>query len=594
MTMAARRPKAGGFAAARCAAVVLGAGLTLGGSAAAQDFERIAPKTPPANPPVQGVPAPTPPAPTPGGAQVLLPALKGLVFLSAADQLRRDGVANEGIDSGRVDLLDTPEFRSRMAGFLSRPVTLDLLNEISRLTVLQFRDRDHPLVDVVIPEQDISSGSVQILALEFRAGSVRAEGANWFSDGLLLPNVRTRPGDRIVGSSLVEDVNWLNQNPFRRVDLVYERAQEPGRTDIALRVADRLPFRPFSGYENTGTESTERGRTYLGFNWGNALWLDHQLSYQFTSSPDFWNDPSDKPRSASHSASYFIPLPWRHTLTLFGSYSESVPKIDRNFHQIGRSAQLSGRYGIPLPAVEQLSHDLTIGFDWKRSNNDLEFGGASVSSSSADVAQWMLGYSASRPDDWGSSSASLNLFASPGGFNGHNSDASFRLQRSNADSRYVYGRLSLERATPLPLDTVWSLRFQGQLSNAALLSSEQLGLGGSTSVRGYEERIANGDQGITLVNELRSPEFSPMRAITGKEESDRLQLLAFWDYGIANNRNPGAGDVKTAHLSSVGLGLRYSLAPYVSLRFDYGWALMTPPGKSDRSQRPHLGLTVSY
>ncbi|WP_264666363.1 ShlB/FhaC/HecB family hemolysin secretion/activation protein [Azospirillum fermentarium] len=574
--------------------VLFGAVLAVAVPAAAQDFERIAPKTPPANPPVQGLTAPAVPAPTPGGGQVLMPALKGLVFLSSAGQLRPGGISGQGIDSARVDVLDTPDFRSRLAAFLGRPVTLDMLNEISRLTVIQFRDSDHPLVDVVIPEQDISNGSVQILALEFRAGTVRTEGAEWFSESLLLPQVRTTPGSRIIGSRLLEDVNWLNQNPFRRVDLVYERAQEPGRSDIALRVQDRLPFRAFAGYENTGTESTERGRSFLGFNWGNALGLDHQLSYQFTASPGFWNNPSEKPRSASHSGSYFIPLPWRHTLTLFGSYSESVPEIDSNFHQIGRSAQASARYGVPLPAVEKITHEVTAGFDWKRSNNDLEFGGVSVSSTAADVAQWMVGYSASRPDGWGGFAVSANLFVSPGGFNSHNTAAAFQTQRANTDARYVYGRLSLDRVTQLPHDASWVVRLQGQMSNGALLSSEQLGLGGGTSVRGYEERASNGDQGFIAVNELRSPEYGLIRQVTGKDASDRLLFLAFWDYGIANNRTPGVGEAKTAHLSGVGVGFRYSLPPYVSLRFDYGWGLITPTGKSDRSQRPHLGLTVSY
>lgn len=138
------------------------------------------------------------------------------------------------------------------------------------------------------------------------------------------------------------------------------------------------------------------------------------------------------------------------------------------------------------------------------------------------------------------------------------------------------------------------MRLQGQLSNGGLLSSEQLGLGGGTSVRGYEERASNGDQGFIAVNELRSPEYGLMRHLTGRDAGDRLQFLAFWDYGIANNRHPGFGEAKTAHLSGVGVGLRYSLPPYVSLRFDYGWGLITPAGKSDRSQRPHLGLTVSY
>lgn len=561
----------------------------------AQDFERIAPKEPPPNPPVGSLPAPPmPPPPTPGGKAVVLPELKGLIFLSRADQLRRDGVAPAGIDSARVDILDHPDFHARIASFLGKPATLDRLNEITRLTVVYFREHDHPLVDVVIPEQNISTGAVQILALEFLAGTLRTEGNQWFADNLLLSSVRTRPGDRIIASQLLDDVNWLNQNPFRRVDLVYERSETPERSDITLRATDRFPLRVFGGFENTGTATTERDRTFLGFNWGNALWLDHQLSYQVSASPDAWRKGlGGKPHSMSHSGSYFVPLPWRHKLTVFGSYSESLPEMPESFNQIGRSAQASARYGVPLPKVGSVEHEVQGGFDWKRSNSDLEFGGASVSSTSTDVAQGVVGYSASRPDDWGATSVSASLFFSPGGFNGRNTTTLFQSQRAGTEARYAYGRLGLDRLTRLPGSTSWLMRVQGQMADGALLSSEQLGFGGSSSVRGYDERVVNGDQGFIFSNELRSPEYSPLGALAGREMDDKLQGLAFWDYGVANNRSPGVGEARTAHVSSVGLGLRYSLAPYVTIRFDYGWALIAAPGTNGGS-RPHLGVTIAY
>ncbi|PWC31563.1 hypothetical protein TSO221_33770 [Azospirillum sp. TSO22-1] len=576
-------------------AVLLLAAVTA--PAAAQDFQRIAPKTPPANPPVRTLPAPLPPAPLPSGERVILPALKGLVFLTDAGQLRRDGAPETGIDSRRVDILDTPGFRALMAPHLDQPVTLDRLNEIIRQTVVYFREHDHPLVDVLIPEQDISTGTVQILALEFTAGAVRTEGNRWFSDELLLGEVTTRPGDRILSSRLLADINWLNQNPFRRVDLVYQRSEKPGFSDIVLRTVDQLPLRVNGGYENTGSPTTERGRTFVGINWGNAFWRDHQLSYQFTASPDFLGDrlagSSPKAHSTSHSGSYVVPLPWRHTLTMFGSYSESLPVVASGFHQLGRSSQASARYGMPLPTLAGVEQAVQVGFDWKRTNNNLEFGGFRVSNTSTDVAQWVAGYSASLPDGWGATAFNATLFVSPGGFNDRNTTAAFQAQRSGTHARYSYGRIGVDRLTTLPEAFSWMVRVQGQLANGALPSSEQLGFGGATSVRGYDERAINGDQGVLVTNELRTPEVSLLKALEVGEMDDKLQFLGFWDYGIANNRNPGTGERKAAYVSGVGLGLRYSWPPYLSLRFDYGWALISATGKGGRT-RPHVGLILAY
>ncbi|MCW2247746.1 hemolysin activation/secretion protein [Azospirillum fermentarium] len=575
------------------------AGLALvcwSGAASAQDFERIAPKEPPANPRAGALPAPPPEKPgLPGGRAAILPALKGLVFHARADQLQRHGVTVSGVDTAEVDVLDTPEFHALIAPYLGQPVTLDRLNEIIRATVIFFREHDRPLVDVLVPEHDISTGTVQILALEFRAGQVRTEGNEWFSDELLLSQVRTASGSRISGRGLLEDVNWLNQNPFRRTDLVYQRSEQAGASDIILRTTDRFPVRVFGGYENTGTQSTDRNRTFAGFNWGNALWLDHQMSYQFTASPDFWRDGlGAKPHFAGHSGSYTIPLPWRHTLTLFGSYAESVPDLPQSFRQIGRSSQASARYTVPLSEIWGITHQLQAGFDWKRTNNNLEFGGVSVLNNAADVAQWTAAYSASRPDAWGTTALNAGVFFSPGGFNDKNTSAALQTQRAGVEARYAYARIGVDRLTPLPEAFSWLVRVQGQLASGPLMPSEQLGFGGNGSVRGFEERQINADQGVLFSTELRTPDISLTKLLGARDRDDKLQFLGFWDYGLAQNRAPGTGEPKTASLSGVGVGLRYTLAPALTVAFDYGWQVVGKQGFTTGQGRPHIALTLAY
>lgn len=585
--MAGPRPRQMALAAA----LILQASATL-----AQDFERIAPKEPPPNPPVQRLPVPAlPPAAVPDGGAVILPALKGLVFVGRTDALRRGGSDTRGISVDGVDTLDRPEFRAMLAPYLGQPVTLDRLNEITRATVVFSRQNDRPLVDVIVPEQDVSSGTVQILVAEFVAGAIRPEGNRWFSDALLTGEVRTRPGERISARSLLDDVNWLNQNPFRRVDLVYQRSTQPGASDIVLRTTDRFPVRVFAGYENTGSQSTERGRTFAGFNWGNALWLDHQFSYQFTTSPDFWRKGTGgRTHFTGHSASYVIPLPWRHKLTVFGSYAESLPKVPLSFRQLGRSSQVSARYAVPLGEMWGATHEVQAGFDWKRSNNSLEFGGTSVSSATSDIAQWMVGYGASRPDDWGLTAFSGSLFLSPGGFDAKNRTAAFQAQRAGAEGRYTYARLGVDRVTTLPSSFSWLVRVQGQLANRTLLPSEQLGFGGEASVRGYDERQVNGDQGLLVSSELRTPEFSLFKAVGEREMADKLQLLAFWDYGVAHNRRLGVGEEKLTRLSSAGVGLRYALAPYALAKVDYGWQFIGAGRTAAGGGRPHFAITFAY
>ena len=59
--------------------------------------------------------------------------------------------------------------------------------------------------------------------------------------------------------------NWLNNNPFRQVDVVFKPGEKLGATDVELDVNDRLPFRPYVGYEDSGTRFTGPDRFITGF-----------------------------------------------------------------------------------------------------------------------------------------------------------------------------------------------------------------------------------------------------------------------------------------------------------------------------------------
>lgn len=556
-------------------------------AAQAQTYEQVAPQTPVS--PGDGKPAPTLPSGEPAAAapstaddRVLTPALRGLVFVADPSAVQRDGVSDEGVSLAAVPLLDTPAFREKLAPRLGNPLTLGGLKAITRDAVLALRAADRPVVDVVAPEQNLRTGTIQILVTEGRLGEVRAEGNRWFSSDSLTREVRIAPGAPIPGGVLLDDLAWLNQNPFRRVDLVFARGDEAGETDVILRTQDRRPWRVYAGYDNSGTPLTDEDRVFAGLNWGDAFGLGHQLNYQLTASPDF-----DK--MVAHSGSYIVALPWRHTLTLFGSYAESRPDIPF-FNLEGVSWQTGLRYRVPLTSWRGVEHSVSAGVDFKRSNNDLAFGGVSVFAQETDVAQLVLAYDASRSDRFGVTSLGLTVALSPGGIGGYNDDADFQASRADAESRYAYARLALERTTKLPESFAWVVRGEAQVASSNLLGSEQLGFGGASSLRGYDEREANGDGGFILVNELRGPSFRVIKSV-----ADQLTPLVFLDGGVAVIKDPLPGEERTRELLSAGVGVRYLLATNLVARADYGWQLrdsgVSPTGDN---RRAHVSVTVAW
>jgi hemolysin activation/secretion protein len=555
-----------------------------------------APKTPEKTSPPANLPRAIRPPPQAGDTNVFLANLIGVVIVpNSTNVLRTGALPMRGVYVRGIELLKGEDFPAVIEPYLNKPLTIGGLKEMQEDIILYCRAKNRPLVDVILLPQVVDNGVIQLWFVEGRVGSVTVEneGKKWFRDEFIRHEIRLSPLDVVDSQKLLDDLDWLNRNPFRDVRVAFKQGKAVGESDVVVKVDDRVPVRPYVGYEDSGTKFTGEDRLLFGLNWGNAFGLDHQFNYQYTTDVAF-----DLLRG--HSASYIAPLPWRHLVTVFGSYVEadtdlsSISKLSQNS---GVSWEVGLRYTVPLPRLGRYQHEVSAGFDFKRSNNDFEFGGVTTSQTDADIAQFVGSYSGVLPDRWGQTSFGMDAFFSPGGLVGNNDDQHFGGLRSGAESEYLYARMSAERLTRLPLNCAWDLKGLVQLATARLLPSEELGLGGYRTVRGYSERLANGDYGWIINNELRSPPWR-LGNILGKYGSgDYLQFLAFLDYGEVRARSRTPDDPPDATLTSVGVGLRYTLSKNLSLRFDYGWQLTDKNLSDDIGEdhsRAHIGVLASF
>jgi hemolysin activation/secretion protein len=120
---------------------------------------------------------------------------------------------------------------------------------------------------------------------------------------------------------------------------------------------------------------------------------------------------------------------------------------------------------------------------------------------------------------------------------------------SRADAGGGFTKLEFWLRYTRPLGSRFSvdLSAAGQLASRALLSTEEMGLGGRQFLRAFEYREMSGDRGAALSAELR---YEPRLAVDG---IDRLQLYAFADLGRVTNLRGGLGG---GTLASAGGGAR--------------------------------------
>jgi hemolysin activation/secretion protein len=236
-------------------------------------------------------------------------------------------------------------------------------------------------------------------------------------------------------------------------------------------------------------------------------------------------------------------------------------------------------------------------------DNNLYFGGTTVANSPADIFQIVLEYNARQTDPSGETSLGSQLFISPGDVTNNNTDEAFSPLRKDAQAAYIYTRIRLEREQDLPFSGYFrgmmlKGALTGQYSNVNLMASEQLGLGGFGSVRGYPERALRGDTGVIFNLELFSPKYHPLTDWFNLGKQDELEFLAFFDYAHGEPYQDSVADPldDPANLMSVGVGMRYNFNDMLRLRLDYGVRMEDLPVAADNADNGaiHFGLICTF
>ncbi|MDR1491775.1 MAG: hypothetical protein LBT05_03515 [Planctomycetaceae bacterium] len=533
-----------------------------------------------------------------GSPDILLPELRGVIFVDRQEMATSPAPDMPGISiqGQNLNILRNGSFNNIVNTYLGRPVSIASLNSLARDVILYYKDAGRPVVDVSVPEQDITNGVVFIVVTEAKIGRITVEGTQYFNPGVLARYINLCRGRQIAESEMLEELRWLNESVFRRVNIDMRPGQSFGETDIAFKVKDRFPWQFYAGYNDTGTRATSLERLSIGAVWGNAFNRDHTLSYQFTTSPNFKD-------VISHSAVYAIPRANKDRLIFYGSYATMQPNI-APFQHDGFYTELGFLYDKKLQThyfdeKSWYEHRFHAGFQFKELNNTLDFGGYHFATSTrpADVAQIELGYNAKLYDDNGFWMLGANFYVSPGKFSQGNYDNIFTAYRPGAESQYAYARLRLERYRDLFCKKFrLYLKGEGQAANKNLFTTEQIGMGGTNSVRGYDSYQLNFDNALLFTAELQTaPQTLGLSRCFRTRELDQFQAVVFYDHGMGwNNHRMASWDYKSDYVNSVGVGLRYSLNPYFNIKADYGWQLHTDVPNKRGNGRPHISMTFSY
>src|SRR6202008_2344496 len=130
----------------------------------------------------------------------------------------------------------------------------------------RYREQGWGIVQVSLPEQDISKGVGQCRVTEARLGKVVIEGNRFFSDANVRRSVPAlvegvTPNSRETGRNL----QVASENPAKQTTVLLRAGEQERDVDAVIKVVDEKPWKASVSLDNTGTAQTGRERLNLGY-----------------------------------------------------------------------------------------------------------------------------------------------------------------------------------------------------------------------------------------------------------------------------------------------------------------------------------------
>jgi hemolysin activation/secretion protein len=423
-------------------------------------------------------------------------------------------------------------------------------------------------VVVDVPEQRVDQGVVQLRVLEGSVAQLRVTGARYFSQGWIRDKVPAlAPGQVPDFNAVQAQLAALNRTAERRVQPLLSPGTEPGTLNAELRVEDRLPLAASLTLNNRHAANTVPWRLMASLRYDNLFQREHSLSITAITAPE-------APRQSRVLVlNYAVPAEdgGRWTAQLVSSDSLVEPL---GSSVIGKGSTLGLRRSWPLPGAGSLSHNLSLGIDYKRVQQRIIAGSDVLSSPVRYLplsAAWSGAFIA--PDHSTQFDLTLTLAnravlrrtVSCAG----QPDDQFSCAQRDADGSFMALRADLRHERQIG---GWRLggRLALQRATGALVSGEQFALGGADTVRGHLESSATGDQAWLVSLSLRSPNQAPR---LGLRSTADLVASAFVDAGGTQLLAPALGQSAHRQLAGAGLGLALRLGGQLDGNVDLAWPL---------------------
>ncbi len=472
-----------------------------------------------------------------------------------------------------------------LAPFLRADATIDTLQKATAALETALREKGFGLHRVALPPQEVGD-TVTLTIVKFAIGKVSTEGRVALSEANIRRSVpELREGATPNFRTLAVQTAIANENQGKQIQVSLKESDEPDKIDANIVVKEAKPWNFSVSESNTGSASTGRDRLTFAGGHSNLFDLDHQFVGAYTTSLQRSGDVKQlglNYRVPVYALGGVIGASYTHSDVVgnFGAFSSTGAGHTAGLNYTHYMPPDGGYRGYFSVALDDKVFDVT------------QINGIAVPGQTARRSRPLtVGYTARSESDTSFWNYNAEFAANTG--SGSNNDLASYVTEDPRITKVTWKALrgGASYVSGFAGKWLWSVRGQAQYSPDALISGEQFGLGGASSVRGTGERPISGDKGLFTSVEITTPEL-----VTG------LRALGFLDAGWLSNNTPnGTTKPSSDKLRSMGLGLRYA-SPAFAVSADYGRIITgsvvplavnsSSPQKGD--DKIHLNLSVRF
>ncbi|MEB3218462.1 MAG: ShlB/FhaC/HecB family hemolysin secretion/activation protein [Nostocales cyanobacterium 94392] len=425
---------------------------------------------------------------------------------------------------------------------------------------------------------------VTIKVVEGSLESIEVKGTKRLNPAYVRSRLAIATGKPLNQKKLLEALQLLQLDPLIK-NLSGELAAgiTPGSNILSVKVTEAKTRTAQIKLDNNRAPSIGSFQRQVQLNEANLLGLGDGLNiaYANTDGSNSWN------------ASYTLPVnPRNGTLQL--NYSDASTKVIEKPFDVLDIEGNSKEYGITFrqPVIQTPRKEFALGITANRRESDIGFLESLIGerlpypSPGADKDGKTKVSTVRFFQDWTQRNTKQVIAARSEFSLGVNAfDAT--INDNGPDGEFISWKGQGQWVRLLAPETLLLVRGNLQFADRALLPSEQIGIGGQSTVRGYRQDLLLADNGLISSAELRYP------VVRVPQIKGLLSVTPFIDFGTAWNNSGSSENLKNNTLASTGLGLLWQQNDRLTARLDWGIPLISIDSNSSKDSWQENGLYFS-